>query len=70
MTKLPSTDKLYIVGKRIKHRIGLIFKFCENISNNRFSEIFQGVHISLKFKYFEKQIMYLKSPDHMIKNDI
>ena len=43
-----------------------IFKFRENMSKNRFREIFLGVHKIAKFEYFAKVIIYSKSPDHVL----
>ena len=42
-----------------------IFNFPENMSKNRFREIFCSVHKIAKSKYFAKVITYSKSSDHM-----
>ena len=51
---------------RIYNYFREIFKFRENMSKNRFREISLTVHKIAKLKV----IIYLKSPDHVISNDI
>ena len=47
-----------------------IFKFREDKSNNVFREIRKSFRKTAKFEFFEKQIIYLESPDHPLQNDI
>ena len=57
---------LYIILKHVVWRFRIynyfreIFKFRENMSKNRFREIFLSVHKIAKFKYFAKVIIYSK----------
>ena len=48
----------------------VIFKFCEDKSNNVFREILKCFRKTAKFEFFAKQIIYLESPDHPLQNDI
>ena len=67
---------IYIILKHVVWRFRIcnyfreIFKFRENMSKNRFREISLSVHKIAKFEYFAKVIIYSKSPDHVLKNDI
>ena len=57
--------------KHVTWRVfGEIFKFRENISKNRFREIFLSVHKIPKSKYFAKVITYSKYPDHVLQSYI
>ena len=62
---------LYIISKHVVWRFRIynyfreIFKFCENMSKNRFREISLSVHKIAKFSNFAKVIIYSKSPDHV-----
>ena len=47
-----------------------IFKFREDKSNDVFREILKYFRKSAKFEFFAKQIIYLASPDHPLKNDV
>ena len=47
-----------------------IFKLHENTSNNEFREIRKCIRKTAKFEYFAKQIIPLKSSDHVIQNDV
>ena len=67
---------LYIILKLVVWRFRIynyfreIFKFPENMSKNRFREISQSVYKIEKFEYFAKVMIYLKSLDHVLLNDI
>ena len=57
-------DMLYIILKCVIWRIRIyslfheIFKYRENINNNRFREIYKRFLKIAKFEYFAKQIIY------------
>ena len=67
---------LYIILKHVIWRFQIynlfceIFKFREGKSNNVFREIRKCFRKTAKFEFFAKQIIYLKSPDHPLQNDI
>ena len=47
-----------------------VFKFRKDKSNNLFCKILKCFRNTSKFKFFEKQIIYLESPDHPPQNDM
>ena len=46
-----------------------MFKYRENMSNNRFREIPKSFLKIEKFEYFAKQIIYSSSPVHVFQSD-
>ena len=76
MSNFKIMNILYIILKHVVWRFRIynyfceIFKFRENMSKNRFREISLSVHKIVKFEYFAKVIIYSKSPDDMLYNDI
>ena len=72
MSSFKIMNILYIILKHMVWRFRIynyfreIFKFRENMSNNRFREISLSVHKIAKFEYFAKVIIYSKSPDHVL----
>ena len=66
----------YIILKHVIWRFQIynlfreIFKFREDKSNNVFREIRKCFRKTAKFEFFAKQIIYLGSPDHPLKNDV
>ena len=67
-----NTNISYIILKRVIWRFQIynlfreIFKFRKDKSNNVFREILKCFRKTAKFEYFEKQIIYLESPDHAL----
>ena len=67
---------LYIILKHVIWRFQIynlfreIFKFREDKSNNVFREIRKCFRKTAKVEFFEKQIIYLESPDYPLQNDI
>ena len=66
---------LYIILKHVVWRFRIynyfreIFKFRDFMNTKKFREICFA-HIFAKFEYFAKVIIYSKSPDHVLYNDI
>ena len=55
-----SRNELKLLGSvKINH-----LKFPENMSNNRFRNVFNSVQIFVKLKYYAKPIIFSKFPDH------
>ena len=71
-----NTNISYILLRRVIWRFQIhnlfleIFKFREDKSNNVFHEILKCFLKTAKFQFFSKQIIYLESPDHPLRNDI
>ena len=65
----------YIILKHVIWRFQIynlfleIFKFREYKSNNEFREVLKCFRKTVKFEFFAKQIIYLKTPDHALQND-
>ena len=65
-------DMLYTILKHVIWRIRTyslfleIFKYLENVSNNRFREIYKSFIKIAKFEYFAKQIIYSQYPDYVL----
>ena len=62
--------KLEIWKFQIYNLFHKIFKFREDKSNNVFREILKCFRKTAKFEFFAKQVIYLKSPDYPLQNDI
>ena len=43
-----------------------VFKYRENMNNNKFREIHKSFLKTAKFEYFAKQIIYSYSRDHLL----
>ena len=73
-----NTNILYIIVKRVIWRFQIYnlfrekFKFRGFFFTKAFTNFANYIiaFIFAKFKYFAKQIIYLKSPDHVLQNDI
>ena len=67
---------LYIILKHVIWRFQIcnlfreIFKFREDKAIMYFEKIRKCFRKTAKFEFFEKQIIYLESPDHVLQNDI
>ena len=76
ISNFKNMNVLYIIFKhvvwrfRIYNRFREIFKFRDfmNALRNFAKSVF--AHIFAKFEYFAKVIIYSKSPDHVLYNDI
>ena len=66
----------YIILKRVTWRFQIYNLFREKFKFRGFTKAFKNfakyiiTFIFAKFKYFAKQIIYLKSTDHQLQNDI
>ena len=76
ISNFKNMNVLYIILKHVVWRFRIynffreIFKFRDfmNTLRNFAKSVF--AHIFAKFEYFAKVIIYSKSPDHMLLNDI